>query len=463
MPALVTDPEPRGPAAPTPSAALLWDVMEEHFEEAAFAVGRFARGLDSSILTLHDLGRDAEHALVAHVDALVLGQEEVRDQLLRPAVEAAGPDSLELAAAAALVLMESGEFAELLPLLGHELPAVRDAVALAGRFCTHTGLEPWLGARVERPLAPSLRAGILTLGSARGRLLQPVIDALQSEDPGLVVAAARAARHGDPEQYLPVMDYLLQHPARDVRDAALLAGLAWGSQQAWASARRWAMDPMQPSAFATRLVAALGSQADQQELAELVAEPSTRHEVLFALGFSGDATLAPALTPFLDGDDPLLARVAAQSLALIFGFDPSDDRFALPAEPPRPAGDTLPAAEEDPEAHAALPPLEQDDLEADLVPLPEEQLPAPNSRAIRAFCAAQGEAPGRLLYGAPHGIERVVDVLARRPTRVRHVLAAGLFVRSTGTMFVDTSARTSVQRAQLSAITPRALSRFLTW
>ena len=52
---------------------VLWDVVDEHLEEATYGITRMVHGLDSSTLTLGQLSRYPEERLSAHVDALVLG------------------------------------------------------------------------------------------------------------------------------------------------------------------------------------------------------------------------------------------------------------------------------------------------------------------------------------------------------------------------------------------------------
>jgi uncharacterized protein (TIGR02270 family) len=462
--------EPGAPAQRPPG--FLWDVMDEHLEEAAYKVTRFFQVLESPELTLDDLARHPEQSLLAHVDALVLGDAPVREHLIAPALAEASPEDPDRITALTWILIESGRFADTEAALGHEAPEIRAAAARAGHLASHPGLHAWLHERVEARPSDRLRAGLLMLGATRQLLLQPVLDALQSDDPQLVLAAAQAARFGEAARYLPVMEYLLDHESLTVREAALLASLTWGSQQAFWKARKWALDPKQPVPLATLLLAVLGTQEEQRELARLLPEPSTRNAILFALGFSGDAGLAPVLFTHLESTDPVEARVAAQSLGIIFGFLPSEQPYAVPPPPPREAeddeddeDDELPPPEEDAEAQASLPPLSDQELEADLVPAPEEALPLPNVEAVRAHCQPriQTLAEARALYGQPYSAQGVVELLPHCPLRWRHALALGLFVRSTGAAWLDTRATTRAQKNQHAALTPRALLRFSAW
>ena len=185
--------------------------------------------------------------------------------------------------------------------------------------------------------------------------------------------------------------------------------------------------------------------------------------MLFALGFSGNSALSDTLTPYLSSDDPLEARLAAQSLGLIFGFSPAADEFSVaPPEPPQ-AGE-LPPPEADPEAQTALPALEDDDLDADLVPAPEEALPSPNTEAIVAFCERTARALStkqRVLWGQPISAQQTARVLSEGPLRVRHYLALAHGVRSGGSIWLDTCARTAVQQSSVARVAASSVQRFV--
>jgi hypothetical protein len=64
------------------SELVLWDVVEEHLDEAAFLVGQFERALEHPARLLSELDRYPEGRLRAHVDALAIGGAPVRERLL---------------------------------------------------------------------------------------------------------------------------------------------------------------------------------------------------------------------------------------------------------------------------------------------------------------------------------------------------------------------------------------------
>ena len=113
---------------------------------------------------------------------------------------------------------------------------------------------------------------------------------------------------------------------------------------------------------------------------------------------------------------------------------------------------------EEMEARAALPPLEDDDLAADLVPLPEDALPTPNADAIEQFWTehAADFAPNRrYLAGESFGTGALTSQLERAPMRRRHVLALSLCIRTGATAWIDTRGWSAEQRSRLAAIRAR--------
>jgi hypothetical protein len=130
------------------------------------------------------------------------------------------------------------------------------------------------------------------------------------------------------------------------------------------------------------------------------------------------------------------------------------DRDSTSRDPAKsPSAAPLPAGAEDPEAKAALPPLEDDDLSADLAPSVESALPDPDAAKVRAHCEAalQRLAPARRhVAGAPFSLEALARELLVAPLGQRHTLALSLFVRSQGAAWINTRARMAIQRAQIA-------------
>jgi uncharacterized protein (TIGR02270 family) len=440
----------RGQSPPVEPDQVLWDVMEEHLDEAAYACETFEKDLDDATLTLEDVAQGVEARLHAHVDALVIAGDMVAQRLLASEVDTGTEPAHVLAATLALV---RGGHAKLASAgLLHPDRSVRQAtlrgVVLAGK----EPLQAWALDRFREAREPEIRAVLLPIAGER---LEPaaLLASLQSDHAGLAAAAAHFVSQGEPGVYLSVIEWLLEHDTRAVRQAALLAGLIWGSAPAWKACQTRALggeDDREQMA----LFAALASIAQHDRLVALLDQDALRASVLFALGFSGNAALVSVLMEHLESSAPAEAKLAAQAIALITGLDVQDDDFAVQAPEPRDPG-ILPPVDQDAEAQVALPALEHDDLDADLVPIPEDAMPLPNVAAIRAYWAKSSGSfsrSERYVLGRPVSVSSMVEALSQARMRVRHVLAQALAARTAGQCRLDTRALISDQRARLEAL-----------
>src|SRR4051812_45741861 len=102
---------------------------------------------------------------------------------------------------------------------------------------------------------------------------------------------------------------------------------------------------------------------------------------------------------------------------------------------------------------APLPPESQDDLDANLAPTPEDDLPWPHVAAITTWWSEarmRFEKGTRYLLGQPFSGSVLVGALEASPMRRRHVLARELAIRTRGHHVVPTRALSQHQRAALS-------------
>jgi uncharacterized protein (TIGR02270 family) len=424
---------------------VLWDVMDEHLDESAYLCEELETQLDRSTLSLAQVEDGIEQRLLAHADALVVGGDVVAQQLLAAelAPDHDPPPEPPRATAIAFALALGQQRKLLAAGLWHSDAAVRRAsvrgIELAGPRARGTHLEAWAIDRFHAQRSPEERAVVLPLAAAR---LEPAVllECLQSEHAELVAAAARVVARGPADGFTAAVERLLDHPREDVRRHALRAGLAWGSPHAWAECKQRAFVREPPEADSLTLYAALCAPAQHERLVELDAS----FALLFALGFTGNPSVLPMLLAHVGGKDELLAKVAAQSVALITGLDFQDDAYTLPEQP------------EDPlEEASALPDLQDDDLDADLVPPPEAALARPNADAIGAFWEQTRGAfsPGqRYLLGRPITPASLLDALERAKMRMRHGLASALGIRTGGHAWLDTRALVCDQRARIAAL-----------
>ncbi|MEM7437871.1 MAG: hypothetical protein AAF436_22175 [Myxococcota bacterium] len=429
---------------PPETERILWDIMEEYVDEAEYAAEAFESALDDPEYNLEELGEGPEEKLLACVDGLVVGGPVVATKLLVDELERADPEEPSRTTAVVLALLGLDRRDLVAPYFESESGPVRNAASRACGLSTSPKVDPWLLDQIRVVDTPAGRGAILDAMATRGLQVDSLPALLQSESAIEACAAARMARHADPVTHGPAIASLLSHPDPDTRDAALIAALQYGSEEAWALCEHLSFDPAGPNPTAIALFAALGGPPQHERLVEVLASDTLRAPALRALGFSGNVAVVDTLLGHLEaGSDEDASKLAAEAIALIAGLDLRDDAFVIEAE----GG---PAEEDD-----ALPPLE-DDLEDDLALRPEDSLPVPDPEAIQHWWKDTG--PGldqnrRHIAGKPWSVAGVAGYLMRGALRDRHIVATSLSIRTNGTAHVDTRAFSARQRTQISAFT----------
>ncbi|HEX5658803.1 MAG TPA: hypothetical protein VFX59_16500 [Polyangiales bacterium] len=435
-----------------------WNVVEEHFEEAQWLLYSFEGAHESPVRTLAQLAGYPEQRLLAHVDALVVTGAVGREQLLLAILTEADPAQPFQVATAALAEALAGRFESWLPSLARA-PELRTALSTAARLGGGPAFDVWLREQLVRESGSEARATWLELAAARGFAPPSLFALLQDPDPSVVAVAARAARYADASTHLLLIEWLLQHESAAVRAAAIPAGLAWGSARAWSECERVALNGSPSAGPMLALYAALGGAREHAQIMELLADNGQRARALFALGHSGNASLVPCLLASLDSSRAHEAKLAAQAISMISGIDLLDDALARAASSETPA-----APFQDQESLEALPPLEEDDLDAGLEPPPEEELPMPHAEEIaRRFTSRRLDPRQRLLEGEPYTPSQVLHCLEHSALRRRHVYAEAYAIRTGGKIWIDTRTSSLSQRAQIAqarALAPR-VTRFV--
>jgi uncharacterized protein (TIGR02270 family) len=190
------------------------------------------------------------------------------------------------------------------------------------------------------------------------------------------------------------------------------------------------------------LLGLLGTERDQTSLYDALTLETTRHEAIFALGFAGTFAAAEAAVQCMR--EPALAQLAAEAFCAITGLDLEAQKLlALDAEdaPDEPI------------------PFEQEDLDADLVPTPDELLPHPDVEGVTRWWRINSGRfrPGeRYLRGRPLDLTTLRDALRVESMRRRHALALELAVRTHGRLQLQTCTFSSEQKRQLLAFTELA-------
>lgn len=426
--------------APTePSEDLiLWDVVEEHLDEAEFLFGQWQRAHSSSSYTLDTLARGPESRLLAHVDGLVVNGAPVVERLLVPVLREPEEPSVTRAAAASLALIGLGRHDVVVDALLHADAVTSLGAERALALGAPPAFDEWLPRVLPSGLGRGQRAALLRIAAERGLAIGNLLLYLQSQDPQEVAAAAYAAAWSDGPLHAPLLDYLLDDPRPLVADAALVTALVHSSRAAFQRCIARASDTASPDALAMLLIALLGQPSQHDLLTAHLDRGTHRVAALFALGYTGQAAIVPILLGRLDEKDAPTRKLAAEAIATITGLDMTADAFVRDAS----------ARDAD-----ELPPLEVD-LDADLVPTEVEALPEPDPETIGAWWNAHEASMDRrcrLLLGAPWTYEKALSSTTTESMRRRAPLVQWLRMRSGGHAKLTAQVFSSTQRAQTDA------------
>lgn len=411
---------------------ILWDVLEEHLDEAEFLWSSWETALDSSMTPLQVVD-GPEERLIAHLHALYLGGATVARRLLEPALASASPGKAFAAAHALLARGDERRVLQALHAAGDEArPGIVRALELHDRRELVRSLLPLAASGVAGVQA----AALAILAFQRSDPGDALRAAGSSRDPAVLAAALTAARTARAGHGRQLVLGALSSPLAEVREAAIEAGLVLGLRDAWQACRaHWTAEPSAPRAS---LLVAMGGDAKDHEamLGALAADPSPA--ALRAAGYSGRLAAADACVAAMSSEDRRVARVAGEAFSAITGLE-LEGRFA---------------AEEPPEVEEPIP-FEEEDLDAELVPSPDDALPLPEPEAVQEWWQAQRTAfhpTVRYLRGKPFGLEAIREELQRGPMRRRHALALELEIRTRGAAQVGSRRWVRAQRVALDGV-----------
>lgn len=423
---------------PTPPELILWDVVEEHLEQAVSQLGRWRAGLRSHRWSLDQVRDGLEERLEAHLAGLVVAGPAAAERLLYPDLEERTTPAR--ATLAVLALLASGSRAlwyELLDFLAFADDAAhrRDLVAaLALRDAARFEVvlrEAFARARSPREKAALLEAFAalhLDPGDGLDDCFGTGFDLLEQAALAAVGAAGRGELAAHVERHLEAG----APPAL----STLEAGLSLGVPAALARCHELALGRDAAAARALLLLALLGDAAGLEVIHARLDDPAMRTAALWAMGFAGRGASVDRAIRHLEDDDARCRALAAEAIAAITGFDrPAADRFlAAPGEPP---------------------PAPRRGGEAGFGPEGTDDLPALDPYALCDWWEANRRRfdPGeRYLAGARHTPRGLVRELRTAPTRRRHGLALELALRSGGRHVVTADAFTARQLRQLRAL-----------
>ena len=397
------------------SDKILWDVMEEHLEEAGFLWTQWESALDAPDYTQDELTAREEQRLVAHLDALALGDAAVAEELLLPALEL---DEAETSVAAALVLMAGEHGAAVLDTLGaaEELtPGVwglRRALELSAMDRVEQGLRS-LATGDKSPLATAQALEALAFHGAHAGPLPASL--LGIEEPPVMRSLLRAARVAPGDPPVALVERGLASEEAPLRDVALETGVLLGLEAAWARCTSLARQGAPGCRTAMGLTAALGGQAGREIVEPALEIDESRLDALWALGFCGSLEAAEVCVDALVGADDRVAAAAAEALSAITGLDLQTSGLVRAPEPRD----------------------SDDDDEGGLVlaTAPEENLLVPDVNGVCAWWDQHRSdlAPdARQIMGRPPGLAALAQSLDLAPMWRRHTLALELSARAGG-------------------------------
>jgi len=417
---------------------VIWEVIDQHLEEAGALWSGWERALLAPDRTLADMVGSDEERVLAHLEGLVVGSARVARERLLPAL--AGELDPELVFAAAMGLMVG-------PAAGDHLEPLLEALAAADDECRAAmvralQLAPLAGVEVMQSCLvgdtePALSAAVVEVLVFHRADLSVQLPALLQDDDAAVRAGALMAAQGlQGAAVLPSIARCLDDPSPQVQQAALEAGLVHGLEPARQRCRELAARHGEDRAL---LLLCLTEGAGAVEpLTTALSRPDDAGTALLACGYLGLPEAVPRILEHLDGPTAT-ARLAGEAFSAVTGLD-------LAAR-----GMTLTTAQPEPDEPV---PLEDEDLDADLAPSPEDGLPVPDAAAVRSWWEEnQGRfSPGqRYLAGQPLSGEAYRLALVEGPLRRRHTLALDLALRTRGHIFPETRTWGRVQLQALAA------------
>jgi uncharacterized protein (TIGR02270 family) len=413
---------------------------ELHLDEAEYLVEAFELDLDADHSTLSEVTAGPEERLLAHLDGLVAVGEASRP-LLNRAVAAGTPARRQAAAMAFLAPAFEGGLKTVISELESASETCQQALVRAlslSEDVEDVQVVARLG-EASPPLAALLLEVLARRAVNPGELLERLLF-----DATTRVPALRAARYAEGR----ISERTTRAALESTDEAEVHAGLLLAAQHSipftleHSRSCLRASPPLRRLSF--ELLALIGEPADLALLRGLASSEELLGDVVWALGFQGGREAMEVALQHLE--HPRWGGVAAEAFVASTGLDAAREgcRGPRPAEPP------------------SLPPLEEDDLDADLVPKVEAQLPRLDLAAVKKWWARNQNrftSGQRYLGGAPLAAHGVLEALATVSMRRRHVLALELAARSKGKLLIPTRAATVRQRRFLGPANQGRLSQ----
>ncbi|MCC7157547.1 MAG: TIGR02270 family protein [Bryobacterales bacterium] len=424
------------------ASMILWDVIEEHFNEAEFLFDQWERALQSPRYNLTELGATLERRLEAHLDGLLVGGPAVAERVLIPELANAEEPTRAIVAALVLLYAETEMLDAVVDSALHADGVLQKALARALTLASVDSLDRILLEGFHAAAEEPQKAILLDILTSRrvdvGEVLRRCVESGCQQ---LVGAALTAIGRFGRRDLSVFAEKLLRSENLDLRTNALRAGLTLGSSEAWRVCRQMAELPHPDDPNVMLYIAILGEPKDHEILYSRLEAPANLERALWTIGFCGTVRAGDVCLARLESDEERVAKAAAESMAWIGGLDLNDERFRETRAV---------AAEEE-----ALPPLELEDLDGTLEEDGFDELPVPNRGAVgKWWQESRGKVSQhrRLRMGCPDSPAAVLHALESGPLWRRHGVALELCIRSGGASHVQTDTFSPRQRRQMSAI-----------
>jgi len=377
----------------------LWDIVEEHLDEAEFLWEQWEASLVAPNYVLREVEDGPEGRLLAHLDGLVVNGPMVAERLLLPTIADLDAEPTRVRAAALALLQTPGEagfeavFSEL-----HGSPTQRPELARALECCELGPLHPRLGGLLAAEDA-DLRHAAARVLAYHGEALVEVVPALLASERGVdrALGLRMVPRFAEGGRHRHAVLAALASEDPDLRDAALTSGALLDLPQAWGCARDLVRAADDGAGQALLLLALRGDPSDAPGIAAALASEALRGPALWALGFLGTVEAVELAMPWLE--DAAHARLAGEVVAAITGLDLEDENLTRVRE-------------------------EDEALEH----RPEDDLPVPDAMGVLVWWRRmRGDLVGdrRYLGGKPRDAATLRGALHEGPMRRRaaHLLA----------------------------------------
>jgi len=422
------------PSTPSQNvAAPFRDLVEESFEEAAFLWRRWENELASLTRNLDEVWSWTEDRLHGALDGVRVGGASTLDL----AKDALATDEIDKIAVSTAVLGSSTE------------PGAVDVMTTRLTDATGAKLDAMIRGLELLGSDQALRAAAAVLGSSdpvlasalcRLKMFRRVVPrdelagAFSSKMPAAQIEALRAARlitSGAADEWIASA---LQGEDAAVRYAAVESGVCLRMAHAWDAAMRFAGQRDPQAGPYLKLLALFGTAAEHEIVFGALRIPGLQPAAIWALAHIGTERAVEACLAGMKHEP--LARACGEAYCWMTGADLNRDRLAIDETP------------------ADAPALEDDDLDANLVPAPEALWPLPDPDAVRKHWLKRGADWGasvRHVLGRPVTGDVLLDTIERGPMLRRPDLVLELRVKTRGRYDVETRAFTSRQRQMMAA------------